>query len=78
MDYIVKYKDVIIGDIINGKYIPNKEGVNKCNNDIFSFLKNEIEDITTINFFTSRIKNCSRFKNLDIAYSTDNYILIEK
>ena len=74
MNYIIKYKNNIIGEIIDNKYIP-MPNQNEC---IFKFLKEEIEDVTKVNFFITRIKNCERFPNLSISYSTDEYEFIKK
>ena len=74
MDFIVKYKGNKIGEVNNGKYIPD---INQPEG-IFNFLKKSIEDINSVNFFTYRIKNCERFPDLSITYSTDEYEFVKK
>lgn len=78
MNYIVKYGETVIGNIKENTYIPDTDGIKKCEKEVFSFLKEEIKDVTQINFFVSRIKNCKRFDDLSISYSTDKYSLIEQ
>lgn len=72
-DFIVEYNGVVIGNIKNNHYFPDKIGIEKCKT-IFLFLKEEIDNIMEVNFFKSRIENCSRFGD-DFSYSGDEYLL---
>lgn len=69
-NFYVKYKGEIIGVVKNNKYTPKEEQLN----GVFDFLKREIDNVDTVNFFTNRIDNCKQF-GLRISYSTDDYEL---
>ena len=75
MNFVVKYNGVIIGNVKNNHYYPDATGITKVRSAmIFSFLKEEIDDIMEVNFFSRRIENCQRFgEGNDFSYSGDNY-----
>ena len=75
-NFCVKYKGVTIGQVVDNKYTPNYEEIEKVTG-VFNFLKNEIENVENNSFFSSRIENCKRFDNLSVSYSTDNYEFVE-
>ncbi len=74
MDFIVKYSGIVIGNVKNNHYFPDDIGIAKVRGEtIFSFLKEEIKDITEVNFFSRRMESCERFGNYDVSYAGDNY-----